>query len=82
MPVVNARVGRFTVDFLWEAERLVVEVDGCATHGNRAAFEDDRSRDAALQTLGYQVVRFTWRQIARRTRRRSSPFCGALLALG
>jgi very-short-patch-repair endonuclease len=41
-----------------------VEVDGYATHGNRAAFEDDRSRDAALQAIDYRVVRFTWRQIA------------------
>jgi hypothetical protein len=27
-PVTNARLGRYEVDFLWRAERLVVEVDG------------------------------------------------------
>jgi very-short-patch-repair endonuclease len=59
----NARVGRHEVDFLWTAERLVVEVDGYAYHSNRAAFERDRARDAALQAAGYRVMRATWRQI-------------------
>jgi hypothetical protein len=52
------------VDCLWAAERLVVELDGFATHGTRAAFEDDRARDRALQTAGYRVLRVTWRQLA------------------
>jgi very-short-patch-repair endonuclease len=62
-PGVNARVGPFTVDFLWPAERLVVEVDGWDLHGTRSAFEADRERDTALTLLGYEVVRFTWRQL-------------------
>jgi very-short-patch-repair endonuclease len=41
----------------------VVEVDGFAFHSTRQAFERDRVRDAALQTAGYRVIRFTWRQI-------------------
>jgi very-short-patch-repair endonuclease len=65
-PLVNARVGRYEVDFLWPAERLVAETDGWAAHGHRAAFERDRSRDAELQALGYAVLRFTWRQVADR----------------
>jgi very-short-patch-repair endonuclease len=64
MPVVNVRLERFTVDFLWDGAGLIVEVDGWHTHGSRSAFERDRSRDAALQATGYRVVRFTWRQIA------------------
>ena len=32
---------RITVDFLWEAERVVVETDGWGTHGTREAFEED-----------------------------------------
>jgi very-short-patch-repair endonuclease len=58
---VNARIGPFTVDFLWPAERLVVEVDGWDSHGTRSAFEADRERDTQLKLLGYEVVRFTWR---------------------
>lgn len=56
-------VGAYTVDFLWHDARLVVEVDGYGTHGTRAAFEADRARDVALKLTGYEVVRFTWRQV-------------------
>jgi very-short-patch-repair endonuclease len=62
-PELNTRLGRFEVDFLWRAERLVVEVDGYALHGGRAAFERDRRRDAELQAEGLRVMRVTWRQL-------------------
>jgi very-short-patch-repair endonuclease len=62
-PETNVRIGRYEVDFLWRAERLVVEVDGFAFHGTRAAFERDRVRDGDLQAGGYAVLRITWRQI-------------------
>ena len=62
-PLVNARVGRFEVDFLWRDERVIVETDGWVAHRHRGAFERDRARDAELQAAGYLVVRFTWRQI-------------------
>ena len=51
-------------DFLWRAERLVVETDGRRVHSTRQAFEDDRRRDQSLMLAGYRVVRFTWRQVA------------------
>jgi very-short-patch-repair endonuclease len=54
------------VDFVWHPQRLVVEVDGYAYHGHRAAFEGDRLRDAELQACGYKVMRITWRQIEAR----------------
>jgi very-short-patch-repair endonuclease len=63
-PEVNARLAEIEVDFLWRAERLVVEVDGFQYHSSRAAFERDRLRDAELQANGYRVIRVTWRQIA------------------
>lgn len=62
----NERVGRHEVDFVWHAQRLVVEVDGYAYHGHRAAFERDRLRAAELQACGYKVMRITWRQIEAR----------------
>ena len=62
-PRINVRVGRFERDFVWARLRVVVEVDGWAAHGHRAAFESDRSRDAELVALGYVVMRFTWRQV-------------------
>jgi very-short-patch-repair endonuclease len=63
MPVVNACIDLIEVDFLWRDRRLVVETDGYQYHRGRAAFEDDRDRDLRLRTLGYDVIRFTYRQI-------------------
>lgn len=62
-PRINARVGRYEVDFLWTEQRLVVEVDGYAFHSSRHAFERDRRRDAELGAQGFRVIRVTWRQI-------------------
>jgi very-short-patch-repair endonuclease len=62
-PEVNILAGPFTVDFLWPERGLVVEVDGWDSHGTRSAFEADRERDTQLKLLGYDVVRFTWRQL-------------------
>jgi very-short-patch-repair endonuclease len=62
----NACVGRHEVDFLWQPQRLIVEMDGFAYHASRAAFERDRLRDAELQADGYRVLRVTWRQVEAR----------------
>jgi very-short-patch-repair endonuclease len=62
-PELNVRVGPFIVDFLWPAERLVVEVDGWESHRTRSAFEADRARDTRLKLMGYEVLRFTWRRV-------------------
>jgi very-short-patch-repair endonuclease/predicted transcriptional regulator of viral defense system len=50
-------------DFLWRAERLVIETDGWESHGTRQAFERDRRRDERLKLAGYELLRFTWRRI-------------------
>ena len=42
---------------------MIVELDGHATHGTRASFEDDRARDRALVAAGWRVIRITWRQL-------------------
>jgi very-short-patch-repair endonuclease len=62
-PEVNVRVGRWTVDFLWRRERLVVETDGYGAHRGRAAFEADHGRDLDLRRRGLTVRRFTYRQV-------------------
>jgi very-short-patch-repair endonuclease len=53
------------VDLLWRRERLVVEIDGHAFHGHRAAFERDRRRDQVLAAAGFRVIRITWLQLER-----------------
>jgi REase_MTES_1575 len=55
--------GHFNVDCLWAEQRVIVELDGRATHGTRRAFERDRERDRKLQAEGWRVVRVTWRQL-------------------
>jgi hypothetical protein len=64
-PRVNSFVEGHEVDFVWAAQRLIVELDGYAYHHHRRAFEDDRARDAALQLAGYRVLRFTDRRLER-----------------
>ncbi|TVR60209.1 MAG: DUF559 domain-containing protein [Gemmatimonadales bacterium] len=62
-PRTNARIEHWEVDFLWKEARLVVEVDGFAWHSSRKAFEQDRRKDQWLESRGFRVLRFTWRQI-------------------
>ena len=62
-PATNTRVAGHEVDFLWRAERLVVEVDGQAYHSTSRRFESDRRRDADLLAAGVRVMRVTWHQI-------------------
>jgi very-short-patch-repair endonuclease len=62
-PEVNVRVGRWTVDFLWRRERVAVETDGYAFHQGSVAFEDDHARDLDLRRRGYDLRRFTYRQV-------------------
>jgi very-short-patch-repair endonuclease len=65
-PCVNAPLLDYVVDFLWADARLVVEVDGRATHGTHRAFQADRERDGRLAVAGYLVVRFTWWDVTQR----------------
>jgi very-short-patch-repair endonuclease len=62
-PAVNVRVGRYIADFLWREQRLIVEVDGYAFHSSRRSFERDHERDLVLKAAGFDVLRFTRRQI-------------------
>jgi hypothetical protein len=63
IPVVNAYVGAYQVDFHWPRHRLIVETDGRATHDTPHQFEEDRRRDLELTLAGWHVVRIGWRQL-------------------
>jgi very-short-patch-repair endonuclease len=65
-PAVNVRVEGFLVDFFWPNARLVVETDGYGAHSRRSTFEADRARTVTLQAAGYQVLRFSYRQVFER----------------
>jgi len=66
--VVRDRRGRFVgrVDFLFRAQRTIVEFDGLVKYGGadgRQALIDEKRREDMLRSLGYQVVRLTWRDL-------------------
>ncbi len=62
-PQSNVPLHGHTADFLWAEHKLILEVDGYATHGNRLAFEADRRRDQVHIAAGYTVIRVTWHQL-------------------
>lgn len=78
-PEVNARVGGYEVDFMWPDQRVIVETDGLAYHGHRAAIERDRRRDLDLEALGWRVLRLTYGQVHADSLRVAARL-GALLA--
>jgi very-short-patch-repair endonuclease len=62
-PETNVSIHGYEVDLLWREQRLVVEVDGYAYHGNRGTFERDRRKDAQLGAAGLSSMRVTWLQM-------------------
>ena len=62
-PQSNAVVEGYECDLVWHRERLIVEIDVYATHGDRRTFERDRAKDAALTRAGWRVIRVTGDQI-------------------
>lgn len=67
-PAVNVMVAGYEVDAFWPRGRLVVELDSRTHHQRRAAFEEDRVRDAALQLAGHRVLRVTYRRLVNEAR--------------
>jgi len=51
-------IDRFIIDFYCAEAKLCIEIDG-SSHFEKEQEEYDKARTEALQDLGYQVVRFT-----------------------
>jgi very-short-patch-repair endonuclease len=64
-PKTNAQVAGYEVDALFEAARVIVELDGYEYHKDRTSFATDRERDAATLARGYATVRITWGRLTR-----------------
>jgi len=62
-PRTNYPVAGFPADFCWPEARLIVEVDGQPYHSTRAAIERDHRRDIVHREAGYEVIRFTAKQL-------------------
>lgn len=65
IPELQATIEGLRVDALWRRERLIVELDGHATHANPRANEEDRRRELVLRRAGFRVCRYTWQQVTR-----------------
>ena len=62
-PAVNVLIEGHLVDFLWSAQRVIVETDSWSHHGDRLTFEKDRQRDVDLMAAGYEVHRTTYKML-------------------
>jgi very-short-patch-repair endonuclease len=58
-PESGVWIAGYEVDFVWTRVGLVVELDGAAAHGTRAAFNADRLRDRRLWRAGFRTMRLT-----------------------
>ena len=54
------------VDLLYDEPRLIIEVDGHATHSTRRQRQHDAEREAALVASGWRVIRFTYEDVTER----------------
>jgi very-short-patch-repair endonuclease len=67
IPECNGRLQigreRFEVDFLWRAQRVVVEADGGAYHDNPLAQARDSHRNQVLARADYKVPRVGWEEL-------------------
>jgi Protein of unknown function (DUF559) len=63
IPLTNVSLHGHLVDAYWPDQRLIVEVDGVQGHRTPAQVYADHQRDLELRTLGYIVLRYTWRQL-------------------
>jgi len=62
----NMAIGGYRADVAFRRERVIVEVDGLAHHVAPDRFQLDRTRQNALVTAGWVVLRFTWADLATR----------------
>jgi hypothetical protein len=62
-PMINTTVNGYEADAYFEAERVIVELDGYDFHSDRHTFESDRERDAHELTYGIVTVRVTEERI-------------------
>jgi very-short-patch-repair endonuclease len=62
VPAVNVPLLGYEVDFLWEEDGLVGELDS-GHHDSPGARRSDAARDARLATAGHPVIRFRRREM-------------------
>lgn len=68
-PLVNNFIEGYELDFFWEEERLVVELDSWEHHRSRRSFEEDRDRQEKLSMAGIETIRITGTRLRREPRK-------------
>jgi very-short-patch-repair endonuclease len=67
-PSTQYRIRGKAYDFVWPQQRVVVETDSWIAHGTPYSFQADRAASNALQLAGWLILRFTWRDLTKRSR--------------
>ncbi|MCW0215851.1 MAG: DUF559 domain-containing protein [Pseudonocardia sp.] len=62
--VLGHPFGRFRIDLAFPAAQVAVEVDGWAWHVDAERFTTDRRKGNALVRAGWDLLRFTWHDLA------------------
>jgi very-short-patch-repair endonuclease len=65
-PAPQATVEGKRRDFVWTAQRVVVEIDSRTFHGTTHAFDEDRLRSNEVTLAGWTHLRFTRRRVVLR----------------
>jgi very-short-patch-repair endonuclease len=62
----GVEIGGYEGDVVFDRHRLIVEVDGFASHSGQHEFQRDRTRQNTLVANGWTVLRFTWADLTER----------------
>jgi hypothetical protein len=62
-PSVNVMLFGHERDAVFEAEKVIVEIDSWEFHKDHDSFESDRKRDAVAAEHGYLTIRLTWARL-------------------
>jgi hypothetical protein len=64
-PQYNVKLGPYEADVYYPRQRVIIELDGWHFHRTKAAFENDRERDAYMLARGIVTVRITRERLRR-----------------
>jgi predicted transcriptional regulator of viral defense system len=70
---------RYQADFLWRAEKRILEADSRRFHDTDSSFVADRKRQQQLELAGWGVSRCTWEEVEREPRRLALTVRGLLV---
>jgi very-short-patch-repair endonuclease len=79
-PLQQVWIGSFRADFLYPAQRLVIETDSAKFHATAAKHRRDAAKTRALEAAGYEVLRLRWADVVHAPARTADRIRAALAA--